>query len=262
MRSFEYDVIIVGGGPAGLSAALVLGRCRRSVLLIDDNRPRNWASKSLHGFLTHEGVRPSDFREAARADLRGLEGVETRDDAVLEARRSETGFCVRNAAGRDTSGRTLLLATGVFDELPPIPGVSELFGKSVFQCPYCDGWEARDAPVAIYGRRARGYSMTRALSAWTSDLILCTDDAHGLADRKLSELRDRGIEVQVTPVAEFEGASERLTQTMGLDWNLVLDRLARTLNRCLSSPPSDWETEPLRGLTMARATDQASVPRR
>src|SRR5688572_20375374 len=171
----SWDVIIVGAGPAGLSAALVLGRCTRQVLLCDRGTPRSWASKAMHGFVTRDGIPPEEFRRSAHTELKRYKTVHFwRGEVTDAALRPRGGFDVR--VGKDkVHCRKLLLATGVMDRLPPIDGFVELFGKGVFQCPYCDGWEVRGQPLAAYGKKQRGMEMARALTAWSADILLCTD---------------------------------------------------------------------------------------
>ena len=194
MRDGSWDVIIVGAGPAGLSAALVLGRCCRSVLLCDRGTPRSWASKEMHAFVTRDGVPPSDFRRLAFAELVNYPNVSFWQGEVKRASRNSAGFRV-HLARRTVHARKLLLATGVFDQLPAIPGFTELFGTSVFPCPYCDGWEYRGRAVAVYGKRRRGFEMARALTAWTRDIVLCTDGPAGLDAQAKKHLERNGVEV-------------------------------------------------------------------
>src|SRR5262245_30346197 len=150
-----YDVIIVGAGPAGLSAALMLGRSRRRVLVCDTGHPRNAAARAMHGFLTRDGMPPLEFLAIAREQLRQYDTVELRGVEVVEAAcHPDASFHVALADGARHTSRKLLIATGVVDNVPEIPGFRELYGRSVFHCPYCDGWEVRDQPLAIYGRGA------------------------------------------------------------------------------------------------------------
>jgi thioredoxin reductase len=135
-----FDVIIVGAGPAGLSAALVLGRCRRRVLVCDSGEPRNAASHGLHGFITRDGIKPKEFLRIGREELTQYETVELRDATVVAASREDDGFEVTLAGGERIASRKLLLATGVVDELPELEGLDQFYGRSVFHCPYCDGW--------------------------------------------------------------------------------------------------------------------------
>ncbi|WP_176736526.1 NAD(P)/FAD-dependent oxidoreductase [Oligoflexus tunisiensis] len=205
-----FDVIIVGGGPAGLSAALVLGRACRTVLLCDSNQPRNWASKSLHGFIALDGLNPRELVRKGREQLAALGTVTFWDDEVVSGHRWQNEFEIMMKDGRTASGRKLLLATGVTDELPPIPGAVDFFGRSVFQCPYCDGWETRGKPTAIYGRGARGFTMVRALFGWTQDLVLCTDGPSGLLMRQKKILDGHGIAVREEPIECLEGQDGKL----------------------------------------------------
>ena len=139
----RYDVVIVGGGPAGLSAALMLGRCRRSVLVIDAGEPRNRVSRGLHGFLTQDGVRPEELRNRGRADAARYPSILLRDGRVIGATSDAGGFVITVATGEIVKARILLLATGRADPLPEISGAREFFGRGVHHCPYCDGWESR-----------------------------------------------------------------------------------------------------------------------
>jgi thioredoxin reductase len=203
--------VIVGGGPAGLSAALVLGRCCRRVLVCDDGHPRNAASKALNGFLTRDGIAPAEFLELARQELQRYQSVQLREQEVTEiTRHSKDLFRVVLADGRSEIARKVLIATGVIDQLPPIARIDEFWGQSVHQCPYCDGWELRGAPVAIYGKRTRGLEMARALTAWTSDIALCTDGRSGFNEEVRTHLKRNGVEVIEEGIVELEGKDGQL----------------------------------------------------
>ena len=192
-----WDAIVVGGGPAGLNAALVLGRCRRNVLLFDDAKPRNAASHALHGFLGHDGIPPARLRALAREQLTPYPSVVVHETRVVDVTPNDTGFSVETSDGRRFRSRKLLLAGGVVDELPEIPGFRELYGIGVFHCPYCDGWEMRDQPLAIYGRGDhKGGGLALEMTQWSRDLILCTDGPSCLTPAYGERLRRYRIAVR------------------------------------------------------------------
>ena len=209
-REPVFDVVIAGAGPAGLSAALVLGRARRRVLLCDTGTPRSWASKEMHAYLSRDGLPPQEFLSIGRREVRRYPGVRYLPQEVCTARRARNGFAVRLANGREVRCRKLLIATGVFDVVPRIPGIDELWGRSVFQCPYCDGWEMRDRRVLAYGRGRRGFEMARAMTAWTRDLVLCTDGAAGYSAADRKQLGRNGIRLVEKRIASLEGSRGRL----------------------------------------------------
>jgi thioredoxin reductase len=211
MRTNRWDVVIVGAGPAGLSAALVLGRARRKVLLCDRGTPRNWAAKEMHSFITRDGVDPREFRARAHEELSCYPSVTFRKVRVTGAARAPSGGFDVTLQGRSKAWtRKLLLATGVFDVLPPVQGIERCYGTSVFQCPYCDGWEIRDRPIAVYGKRQRGFEMARALTAWTSDIVLCTDGPSGLSRPDVTQLERNGIRLRTERIARLRGQGGQL----------------------------------------------------
>jgi thioredoxin reductase len=210
-----YDVIIVGAGPAGLSAALILGRCRRRVLVCDSGRPRNAASLAMHGFLTRDGVNPHEFLRLSREQLRQYETVAIRNCAVTAATcRTDARFEVTIENEERLTGRKLLIATGVLDNLPGIPGFAELYGASVFHCPYCDGWEVRDEPLAVYGRGERGLGLSLELTGWSRDVVLCSDGPAEIDEAGRARLRRCGIEVREERVLRLDGEDGRLTRVV------------------------------------------------
>ncbi len=213
-----YDVIIVGAGPAGLSAALVLGRSRRTVLVCDSGKPRNATSHGLHGFITRDGIEPKEFLRIGREQLEPYDSAEVRDATVVSASREDDRFVLTLADGEEIRSRKLLLATGVVDELPRVEGLNEFYGTSVFHCPYCDGWEMRDQPLAIYGRGENGSGLALEMTLWSRDLVLCTDGPAELTDEHREKLAQYQIPVREEQIVRLEGTAgvlERLVFETG-----------------------------------------------
>lgn len=196
----------MGGGPAGLSAALVLGRCRRKVLLFDDGRPRNQVSHALHGFLSRDGIAPAQLRAISHEQLARYACVVVDRSRVVDASRSGHGFMVHTGDGRGFRCRKLLLAPGVVDAVPEPPGFRELYGVAVFHCPYCDGWEMSDRRLAAYGRGDhKGGGLALELTLWSRDVVLCTDGPSGLSDSCRSRLARHGIAVREERILRLDG---------------------------------------------------------
>jgi thioredoxin reductase len=211
-----FDVIVVGGGPAGLSAALMLGRCRRRVLVCDRGEPRNRRSAALHGFLTRDGIAPAALNDLGRAEL-ATYGVSFRCVGVTGAQREGDFFRVSLAGGGVEQTRYLLLATGVVDDSPAISGFDACYGRSIFHCPYCDGWEWRDRRLAAFGRGRDVTGLALGLKTWSADVIVYT---HGsLLERRLRErLARNGVAVCTDPIATLDhddGRLERVTLASG-----------------------------------------------
>lgn len=206
----SYDCIVVGGGPAGLSGAMMLGRCRRSVLVCDIGEPRNAAAAGLHNYLTRDGIGPLEFLRLAHEEVRRYLTVEFRRAKVVDAERTPSGFTVVCADGSRHHSRKLLLATGVVDELPEIEGLEQLYGTSVHHCPYCDAWEWRDQPLAVYGRGEEGPALALGLTVWSREVVLCTDGASDLPDDALKELSRAGIEIREERIVRIEGREGKL----------------------------------------------------
>ena len=205
----QYDVVIVGAGPAGLSAALMLGRCRRRVLVIDDGAPRNRATKATHGFLTRDGATPSELLDLGRAELASYKTVDVRSGTVTTADGARGAFVVRCGDGQTFQGRRLVLATGVVDEIPEIPGLESLYGVTVHHCPFCDAYEYSDRPLAVYGRGRVGVEAALVLRAWSEDVVLLTDGKPLARDQRTRCAR-HGIRIREEPVSRLFGRGGRL----------------------------------------------------
>ncbi|MCC9135817.1 NAD(P)/FAD-dependent oxidoreductase [Pontibacter silvestris] len=199
-----YDVIIIGGGPAGLNAAMLLGRSRRKVLVFDSGEPRNRWAKTMNGFLSSDGVNPQEFIQKGREELKKY-GVEMLFKKVDSATYSKGQFVVDDEEGTVYHSRKLLLATGLKDNLPQLDGLEPLYGKSIHHCPYCDGWESRDKAIAVYGQERRGIGQALAMKTWSDSVTLFTDGTNSLnrADREL--LQRNGVDICTTAIDRLEG---------------------------------------------------------
>lgn len=191
----HYDVVIVGGGPAGLSAALVLARGRKRVLLCDSGSPRNAAAEQIHGFVTRDGTPPSEFRRIGREQLRPYDSVEVRDAQVTSVEGERGAFVVRVGDG-DVQARRVLVSSGMIDVMPETPGYRELWAKSIFQCPYCHGWEVRDRPFAALITSSQWLEMGLFFQGWSRDLIVFTDGACEVPDDVRARFAASGVGIE------------------------------------------------------------------
>ncbi|MFE2212863.1 NAD(P)/FAD-dependent oxidoreductase [Streptomyces canus] len=204
-----YEVIVIGGGAAGLSAALVLGRARRHTLVVDAGEPRNTPAAHMQGFLTRDGMPPAEFLAIGREEIKGY-GVELVRDRVVEV---APGFAVTLASGRVLKTRRLVVATGLKDELPDVPGVAARFGKDVLHCPYCHGWEVRDRAFGVLATTPLSVHQALMVSQWSKDvtLFLHTVAESELSDDDLRRLAAAGVGVVPGEVAELVVTDDRLT---------------------------------------------------
>ena len=203
------DVIIVGGGPAGLSAALLLGRARRRTLICDAGTPRNRTSHALHGFLSRDGISPLELLRKGRDEVRRSD-IEWRSERVTSVSRCSDRFEAQLEGGDRLHARKLLIATGVIDQLPAIEGFEACYGRSVHHCPYCDGWEWRDAPLAVLGSGKAGAALALALLTWSVDVQLFTNGPPRLPTPVRQRLQAHRIAVHDGRITALHHADGRL----------------------------------------------------
>ncbi|GJF09315.1 hypothetical protein NGTWS0302_23490 [Mycolicibacterium cyprinidarum] len=213
----DWECLIVGGGAAGLSAALVLGRARRRTLVVDAGRQSNRAAHGIGGLLGYDGRPPAEFYAAGRKELERYPTVEFRRGEVLAAERRDGGFAVELANGSRERVKRVLLAMGMDYRLPSVPGLAELWGSSVFHCPFCHGWEVRDQPLAVLADGDRGVHMATLLRRWSDDVVLLTGGTGGLEAGQLAQLGAANISVDDRQVSELSSAQGELTAVVFAD---------------------------------------------
>lgn len=216
-----YDCAIIGGGPAGLNAALVLGRARRQVILYDSNQPRNAVTHESHGFLTRDGIKPAEFRRIAHADIAKYPTVRIQQAEVTMIHRLYNGFEVITAQGERIEARKLILATGLREVFPDIAGLSQFYGKSLFNCPYCDGWELRDKRLIVVAEGPHLFHGSKIISNWSRELLICTNGHRSLTAEQIGLLQHKGMRVIQQPIAAFEGKDGQLEQVVFADGTKV-----------------------------------------
>lgn len=199
----EVDALIIGGGPAGLAAALCLGRARRTVVVVDADAPRHAVAEGVHNFLTREGLPPAELRAVAWEQMREFPTVRRHAGSVQALDAREGRWIATGDDGSAWSARAVLLATGVVDRHPAVRGYDALWGRSIFLCPYCHGWEVRDRPLAVLGAGEGLAHFAPLLRSWSDDVVACTDGAP-LDDATRATLAAHGIAVHTALVAELE----------------------------------------------------------
>lgn len=207
----SYDVVVIGGGAAGLSGALALSRARRSVLVIDAGGPRNAPASHAHNYLGREGVPPTELLAIGRGEASGY-GAEIVEGEAVSARRlpGGAGFRVEREDGSAVTARRLLVTTGLVDELPAIPGLAERWGQDVLHCPYCHGWEVRDAPIGVVALSPMAVHQALLWRQWSEDVTLFLHDAPEPTDEEYEQLAARGVAVVDGEVTGIEVSGDRL----------------------------------------------------
>ena len=210
MDTTRYDVVIVGGGAAGLSAATTLGRALRSVLVTDSGTPRNAPAAGVHGYLSRDGMNPGELLSVGRSEVLSYGGT-VLDGEAVSARRTPDGFEVILGDGRRFAGRRLLVTTGLTDDLPPIEGLREQWGKGVVHCPYCHGWEIRGQRIGVLGTGPLSVHQALLFRQWSRDITLFLNDTVEPADEDWDKLAARSVTVVDGAVASVNAVDGVLT---------------------------------------------------
>ena len=216
----RYDVVVVGGGPAGLNGALMLARSRRSVLVLDAGAPRNAPADAVHGLFAREGTPPSELLRRGRAEVRSYGGA-VADGEVVGASRDDDGFTVALADGRSVGARRLLVTTGLTDELPDVPGVAERWGHDVLHCPYCHGWEVRDKAIGVLATNVMAVHQALLFRQLSDDVTLFLHRSEPLEDEQVELFAARAIRVVAGEVAGLEVSDDRLAGVRLADGTVV-----------------------------------------
>jgi thioredoxin reductase len=216
MTKSSFDVVVIGGGPAGLSAALVLSRARRRVAIVDAGMPRNAPAAQMQGFLSRDGMAPRALLAAGRAEVAGY-GVELIEGQVAMV---EAGFVVRLAGGRVLNARRILVATGARDELPDIAGVRERWGRDLLHCPYCHGWEVRDQPLGVLGTVPGSVQHAQLVRQWSDDVVFFAH-TYDVTAAESTELEARGVHVVREEVARLVVENDRLVGVALVDGRVI-----------------------------------------
>lgn len=204
------DCVIIGGGPAGLNAALVLGRAKKNIILFDDNKPRNAVTHESHGFITRDKIKPAEFKRYALEDLKEYSNIIIKNQRVFDIKTENDRFFILTKDGNTFEARKVILATGLTDILPAIKGIHEFYGESLFSCPFCDGWELQDRPLVVISENERAFHMTKMIRNWSKDVVLCTNGQKVLSSEQRELLANKDIEVIEEEIEYLQGEDGRL----------------------------------------------------
>ena len=201
-----FDVVIIGGGPAGMSAALSSGRGKMKVLLIDEEKPRNAVTRESHGFLTRDGITPDKFREVGRSDLQKYPTITIQNDRVQSINQlGEHSFKLVTLTGKTVHTKNIILATGLKETLPDVKNIEQFYGNSIFSCPFCDGWEMKDRSLVLIMENTQAFHLVKLLKNWTDDLVLATNGQYWLDDQQKEILELNNISIIEEKISSLNG---------------------------------------------------------
>lgn len=214
MNEKIFDCIVIGGGAAGLSAALVLGRSRRNTLIIDENQPRNRVTRASHGFLSRDGIKPEEFKKISLEQLKKYPNVRYNQDRVENVVKVDTTFKVITKKEKIYRSKKVIFSTGMKDALPNIKGLREVYGTSVFPCPYCDGWERRDKKLAVFGNEEWLMHYVKMIYHWSKDLIVFTNGPAKITGSEKKELIEHNVRLVESPIVEVQSTNGKLEKVV------------------------------------------------
>lgn len=216
-----YDCAIIGGGPAGLSAALVLGRSKRNTLLFDDDHGRNLVTREAHGFLTRDGIQPEELKRLGREDIAKYDCVQIKKKRIINIKRiTESHYQLDTEDGDTFHSIKIIIAAGLKEELPNIPDIENFYGTSLFSCPYCDGWELQNKPLAIIADKMV-FKLAKEVYTWSKDLVVFTNGIGRLEEEEKAKLQAKGIIVREEIIDGLEGENGQLRSVRLEDGTLV-----------------------------------------
>ncbi|WP_257352052.1 NAD(P)/FAD-dependent oxidoreductase [Pseudalkalibacillus decolorationis] len=209
------DCAIIGGGPAGLNAALVLGRAKRKVILFDNDQPRNAVTQESHGFITRDGVSPREFRALAHQDISKYPSVKIKKSKIVEVKKeSSSMFNLITHEGKSFLCRKIIVATGLKESLPNVNGIRDYYGKSIFSCPYCDGWELREQPLVLISENKHVSHMAKVIYQWSKDLVVCTNGNKIIPETEQQLLKRKGIRIKEERIIHLRGSDGKLEKVV------------------------------------------------
>ncbi|MGN8646192.1 NAD(P)/FAD-dependent oxidoreductase [Gracilibacillus sp. HCP3S3_G5_1] len=204
------DCVVIGGGPSGLNAALVLARAKKNVILFDDNKPRNAVTQESHGFITRDGIKPSEFKQLAKQDLKKYANLSIENQRVINLRKDNGTFMIEIDDRKIYHARKVILATGLKDVLPDIAGIHDFYGTSLFICPFCDGWELKDRRLVVIADSDRARHLTKMVSNWSKDLVVCTNGRTPFSKEEKEILTKKKIKIMEDEIEALHGENGHL----------------------------------------------------